>query len=259
MTEMEEPTAKLKRPSRPSNGSRTPSNAAAPSRRRSARSTSRPSRRTSPRLVEEGGKALAAYLKPREEGKIKDETADSIADVVKTLGQVAEYWLSDPQRAVEAADRASAAPISICGRVAVKRMAGEPAEPVVDARPEGQALRRSGMVEEPVLRFPQAGLSAHRAVGRASWCATPRLDQHTRQKAEFYVKQIANAISPSNFVLTNPELLRETLAAERREPRARHAHAGRGHRGRARQSARSASRTPASSRSATISRSRPAR
>ena len=39
------------------------------------------------------------------------------------------------------------------------------------------------------------------------------LDAHTRQKAEFYVRQIANALSPSNFVLTNPELLRETLAS----------------------------------------------
>ena len=38
------------------------------------------------------------------------------------------------------------------------------------------------------------------------------LDPHTRQKAEFYVRQIVNAIAPSNFVLTNPELLRETLA-----------------------------------------------
>ena len=40
-----------------------------------------------------------------------------------------------------------------------------------------------------------------------------RIDETTRKKAEFYVKQIANAISPSNFVLTNPELLRETLAS----------------------------------------------
>src|SRR4029077_20556608 len=37
------------------------------------------------------------------------------------------------------------------------------------------------------------------------------LDPHTRQKAEFYVRQITNAVSPSNFVLTNPELLRETM------------------------------------------------
>ena len=39
------------------------------------------------------------------------------------------------------------------------------------------------------------------------------LDPHTRQKAEFYTRQIANAISPSNFVLTNPELLRETFSS----------------------------------------------
>jgi polyhydroxyalkanoate synthase len=39
------------------------------------------------------------------------------------------------------------------------------------------------------------------------------VDPHTRQKAAFYVRQIANALSPSNFVLTNPELLRETLAS----------------------------------------------
>ena len=32
------------------------------------------------------------------------------------------------------------------------------------------------------------------------------VDEQTRQKAAFYVKQIANAIAPSNFVLTNPEL-----------------------------------------------------
>ena len=39
------------------------------------------------------------------------------------------------------------------------------------------------------------------------------LDPHTRKKAEFYVQQITNALAPSNFVLTNPEVLRETLAS----------------------------------------------
>jgi polyhydroxyalkanoate synthase len=38
------------------------------------------------------------------------------------------------------------------------------------------------------------------------------LDPHTRKKAEFYVHQITNALAPSNFVLTNPEVMRETLA-----------------------------------------------
>src|SRR3989304_1312944 len=54
------------------------------------------------RLMEESGRALAAYMKPREEGVIQDEVAEELADVTKTLGKVAEYWLSDPQRALEA-------------------------------------------------------------------------------------------------------------------------------------------------------------
>ena len=53
------------------------------------------------RLVEEGGKALAAYLKPREGGEINTDAAEEVGDLVKTLSHVAEYWLADPQRALE--------------------------------------------------------------------------------------------------------------------------------------------------------------
>ena len=87
------------------------------------------------RLIEEGGKALAAYMKPREEGKIKSELAEDVTDVVKTVGQVAEYWLSDPQRALELQASLGRAYLDLWAST-VKRMAGEPAAPVVapDAR-----------------------------------------------------------------------------------------------------------------------------
>ena len=120
------------------------------------------------RMVEEGGKALAAYLKPREEGRADDQYAE-VTDVVKTLGQVAEYWLSRSAARARTAVAASARPISTSGASAVKRMAGETVDPVAAARPEGQALHRPGMVEQPVLRFPQAGLSAHGRIGRTGW------------------------------------------------------------------------------------------
>ena len=40
------------------------------------------------------------------------------------------------------------------------------------------------------------------------------LDPHTRNKARFYLTQIINAIAPSNWVFTNPELLHETFASD---------------------------------------------
>ena len=38
------------------------------------------------------------------------------------------------------------------------------------------------------------------------------LAPHDREKAQFYLRQVTAALSPSNFLATNPELLRTTLA-----------------------------------------------
>src|SRR5450830_722222 len=164
------------------------------------------------RMIEEGGKALAAYMKPREEGKIDGELADDVTDVVKTVGQVAEYWLSDPQRAVELQASLGRAYLDLWAG-AVKRMAGEPAEP--SASPDSKDKRFSDPEWSQNQFFDflkQAYLLTTQWADRLVKDASG-VDEHTRDKAQFYVKQIANAISPSNFVLTNPELLRETLSS----------------------------------------------
>src|SRR3989442_10079204 len=85
------------------------------------------------RIMEESGRALAAYLRPREEGRVDDQYAE-LTDVVKTLGQVAEYWLRDPQRALELQSSLGKAYLDLWGN-AVKRMAGEPVEPVAAPEP----------------------------------------------------------------------------------------------------------------------------
>lgn len=164
------------------------------------------------RLVEQSGKALAAYLKPREEGRIQDGYADQINDAVKTFGQVAEYWLSDPARAVELQTSLGHAYLDLWGATA-KRMAGETAEPVAKADPKDRRFADPEWSSNQFFDFMKQAylLSAHWADHMVKNAET--LDPHTRQKAEFYVRQIANAVSPSNFVLTNPELLRETLSS----------------------------------------------
>jgi polyhydroxyalkanoate synthase len=161
------------------------------------------------RMVEEGGKALAAYLKPREDGMVKVEPADEIADVVKTLGHVAEYWLSDPQRAVEVQAMLGKAYLELWSATA-KRMTGEEVPPVAQPAPGDKRFKDPEWSSNQYYDFlKQAYLLttqwADKLVKNAG------VDDHTRLKAEFYVRQIGNAISPSNFVMTNPELMRTTL------------------------------------------------
>ena len=96
---------------------------------------------------------------------------------------------------------------------AVKRMAGEKTEPVVTPSPKDKRFADPEWSSNQFFDFlKQAYLLtvswADRLVKDAEG-----LDPVTLQKADFYVRQIANALAPSNFVLTNPELLRETLAS----------------------------------------------
>ncbi len=164
------------------------------------------------RMVEQGGKALAAYMKPREDGTIKPGLSDEIVDMVKTLGQVLEYWLSDPQRTVELQTRIGKAYLELLTE-AMKRLRGETYEPIVKADPKDKRFADPEWSSNQFFDFvKQAYLLgtdwADHLVKNAEG-----LDPHTRQKAEFYIKQIANAVAPSNFVMTNPELWRETFGS----------------------------------------------
>jgi poly[(R)-3-hydroxyalkanoate] polymerase subunit PhaC len=164
------------------------------------------------RLIEEGGKALAAYLRPREEGKIKSDLSDDVNEVVKSVGRVMEYWLSDPKRAMELQASLGRAYLDLWAG-AMKRMTGESAEPVAKPDVKDKRFADPEWTQNQFFDFlKQAYLLS------VNWADhlvkdAEGVDPHTRAKAEFYVKQIANAVSPSNFVLTNPELLRETLAS----------------------------------------------
>src|SRR4051812_1927649 len=161
-------------------------------------------------LVEEAGKATAAYLKPLEQREAKSGLPDQVSEVVKTLGQVAEYWLVDPQRAIAAQTRLGATFFDLWANT-LKRMQGEAATPVAAPDPKDARFKDAEWEENPLFDFlKQAYLVTSR------WAETlvdeaAGLDEHTRHKAQFYTRQIAAALSPSNFLATNPELLRTTL------------------------------------------------
>ena len=84
------------------------------------------------RMIEEGGKAMAAYLKPREAGHADSGRAEQMNEVARTLGQVAEYWLTDPKRALDLQSTLGKAYLDLWAHAA-RRMTGEPTKPVAAA------------------------------------------------------------------------------------------------------------------------------
>ncbi len=164
------------------------------------------------RAMETSGQALAAYLKPRESGEVKDKPPSELAEVIKTFTAVAEYWLSDQDRSSDLQKKIAKAYLDLWGS-SVRRLAGEDVPPAIApsprdkrfADPEWKSNQFFDFVMQLYLLTTQwAQELVHNAEG---------VDPHTRKKAEFYVQQIANALAPSNFLLTNPEVLRETLSS----------------------------------------------
>src|SRR3979411_724857 len=164
------------------------------------------------KAMESSGKALAAYLKPREEGGPKDKPPRELGEVIKTFSTVAEYWLSDQTRAAELQMKLGKAYLDLWGS-SMRRLAGEEAPPAIAPSPRDKRFADPEWKSNQFFDFVMQAylLSARWANDLVR--EAEGLDPHTRKKAEFYVQQITNALAPSNFVLTNPEVLRETLAS----------------------------------------------
>ena len=77
-------------------------------------------------------------MQPRESGAIKTTIADDIAEMVKSLGRVAEYYVSDPQRAFEAQTALSPQFVDLWAST-LQRLQGEQAAPVAAPEPPTSA------------------------------------------------------------------------------------------------------------------------
>ena len=164
------------------------------------------------RAMESGGKALAAYLKPRESGEVQDRPPAELTEVVKTFTSVAEYWLSDTSRSSDLQTKLAKDYLDLWGSAA-RRMAGQDAPPAIAPSPRDKRFADPEWKSNQFFDFVMQLYLLTTKWAQELVRDADGLDPQTRRKAEFYMQQLTNALSPSNFVLTNPEVLRETVAS----------------------------------------------
>ncbi len=162
------------------------------------------------RVMDESGRILAQVVRPQEQGRGPNPVADEMSDAVKTLGSVAEYWMADPGRSAAAQSVLASNMLGLWSNT-LRRLSGDETKPVIPSDPSDR--RFSG----PDWGNPMFDFMRQAHAMTMNWAGdliarTPDIDAHTRDKANFYVRQISSATSPANFLATNPELIRETLA-----------------------------------------------
>jgi polyhydroxyalkanoate synthase len=158
--------------------------------------------------LEQGARALAAYLQPYQRGGAAGGAAETILDIATTLARVGVFWTSDPARLFQAQTRLFARYLGIWQQ-SVLAASGDGAAGLLDLSKE-KRFSDPEWRQNPVF---SALLQVYLAT--AGWAEelieqADGVDERTRHKAGFYLKQINNALSPANFVLTNPEVLKLT-------------------------------------------------
>jgi polyhydroxyalkanoate synthase subunit PhaC len=168
------------------------------------------------RALENLGRAASEWLGPRERGEMSDDAfAGPIGDFIKTMSTLTEYWMSDPKRTLQAQTLLLTRYFEIWTRTA--QQAAGAAEPSADLSIAANKDRR--FADEDWFKNPFFSFLRQVYQASASWADTlvseaEGLDELTKYKARFYVRQITAALSPANFAVTNPQVYRETVESQ---------------------------------------------
>lgn len=131
--------------------------------------------------------------------------------VTKTLGAVFQSYMNNPSKLMEAQQSLW----GIYGMIwqnAWARALGASAEPIATPARNDKRFKDKDWQDHTVFDFFKQIYLASSEWSLKMVTDAEGIDAHTRQKAKFYVEQILNAFSPSNFPASNPEVLRTTLA-----------------------------------------------
>ena len=162
-------------------------------------------------MVEVGRKSqqLIVDYMARRETKTGVDVVDPL-NVGSAFVDLASKMLHDPKGVVEAQAKLWSAHLKLWQN-AGRRFMGEPYEPVAPSTGKDKRFKDPDWQENQIFDFIKQSylLTAdwlHQTVGEVDG-----LDEAERKKISFYTKQFVDAMSPSNFILTNPEVLKETL------------------------------------------------
>ena len=132
--------------------------------------------------------------------------ADPMA-VGSAFFELTARMMADPARLIEAQMALWNDYLTLWQRTA-ERLTGGQVEPVVEAAADDRRFRDRAWSDNAIFDYiKQSYLLTARFI-QGAVKEVGGLDDHTGRKVDFYTRQFVDAMAPSNYVLTNPEVLR---------------------------------------------------
>ncbi len=162
------------------------------------------------RIAERSQRLVQEFVERQRSGEGPGFQVMDPAVVGRTFGELYAKLMADPTKVVDAQMKFWQDYAQLWSG-ATRRMLGEPAEPVIAPPAGDRRFKDEEWENNPVFDFiKQSYLLASRYVEQCA-ASADGLDEHTRQKVDFYTRQFVDALAPTNFASTNPAVVRETV------------------------------------------------
>ncbi|MCU0887821.1 MAG: class I poly(R)-hydroxyalkanoic acid synthase [Rubritepida sp.] len=161
--------------------------------------------RTMAEVAERGQRIVAEFLKRQAEGPGHPDPLN----IGGAFLEMTTRLMSNPTRLMEAQFGFWQDYLTLWSNTA-RRMMGQSPDPVIEESRGDRRFKDDAWRENEVFDFIRQSYLLAARYFTTTVNSTDGLDPKTAQKVDFYTRQFVDAMSPANFVLTNPEVLRRT-------------------------------------------------
>ena len=163
------------------------------------------------KIAEQSQRLVAEFLAKQGNGAAKDGLGMSDPlNIGQAFFDMTARMMANPAQLVEAQITLWRDYMTLW-QSAAKRMLGEPTEPVIKPSPEDRRFKDALWDESYVFDFIKQSYLLTARWMQSTVKSVEGLDDKTAKKVDFYTRQFVDAMAPSNFALTNPEVIRSTL------------------------------------------------
>ncbi len=141
---------------------------------------------------------------------VSEMNINDIVGVPDTFAELARQMIADPEHLAQAQMKYWENGLKLLNYFSA-RLAGQTPDPVAQAKPGDRRFLDDDWSEDPYFDFlKQQYLLFTQWVDDLVDC-TAGLDPQERKKARFFTRRLTDAMAPTNFLLTNPQALNETI------------------------------------------------
>lgn len=164
--------------------------------------------RTMADVAERSQRLVGDWLKRQAAGETADSSADTMS-IGRAFMEMTTKLMADPAALLKAQIGFWQDTMTLWQNT-TRRMMGIAAPETADASGADRRFKDEAWKQNEVFDFiKQSYLLSARYV-QSTVSEVEGLDPKTAQKVDFYTRQFIDAMSPTNFVMTNPEVLRKT-------------------------------------------------